>query len=76
MGGQLVEELQRWAQKFAKTYCEEGEFEEGVVHTAMLKRWRQTLSDTLQEGNAAIFRTCMGCQVVRGDPEPLNHVLV
>ena len=38
MGGQLVEELQRWAQKVAKKYCGEGEFEESVVQTAALKR--------------------------------------
>ena len=76
MGGKLVEELQRWAQKFAKKYCGEGEFEESVVQTAVLKRCRQKLSVTLQKGNAAIFRACMGCQVVRGDFEPLNQVLV
>ena len=71
-----MEELQRWAQKFAKKHCGEGEFEESVVQTAVLKRWRQKLSVTLQKGNAAVFRACMGCQVVRVDPEPLNQVLV
>ena len=75
MGGTLVGELQRWAQTFAKKYCGEGEFEEGVVQTVVLKRWRQKLSVTLQKGNAAIFRACMGCQVVRGDSEPLHQVL-
>ena len=76
MGRKLVEELQRWAQKFAKRHCGEGEFEASVVQTAVLKRWRQKLSVTLQKGNAAVFRACMGCQVVQGDPEPLNQALV
>ena len=71
-----MEEFQRWAQKFAKRRCGEGEFEESVVQTAVLKRWRQKLSVALQKGNAAVFRARMGCQVVQGDPEPLNQALV
>ena len=76
MGRKLVEELQRWAQKFAKRHCGEGEFEESVVQTAVFKRWRQKLSVALQKGNAAVFRACMGCQVIQGDPESLNQALV
>ena len=37
MGGKLVEELQRWAQKFAKKYCGEEELEENIVQSAVLK---------------------------------------
>ena len=70
MGGKLVDEFQRWAQKFATKYCGEGELEENIVQAAVLKRWRQKLSFTLQNGTAAIFRACMGCQVARGTP---NH---
>ena len=76
MGGKLVEELQRWSQKFAKKYCGEGEFEESVVQTAVLKRWRQKLSVTLQKGNAAVFRACMGCQVIQGGPESFFQAMV
>ena len=76
MGRKLVEELQRWAQTFAKKHCGEGEFEESVVQTAVLKRWRQKLSVTLQKGNAAVFRASMGCQVIQGDPESLNQAMV
>ena len=50
----------------------EGELEENIVQTAVLKRWRQKLSVTLQKGNTAIFRACMGCQVTRGTPSHLT----
>ena len=76
MGGKLVDELQRWAQTLAKKYCGEGELEENIVQAAVLKRWRQKLSVTLQKGNAGIFRACMGCQVMQGDPESFNQALV
>ena len=70
-----MEELQRWAQKFAKRHCGEGEFEENVVQTAVLKRWRQKLSVALQKGNAAIFAPAWGAKWFGETPNHLTRSL-
>ena len=60
MGPLVVQETQRWAQIFAKRYCEGDTASEARVQAAFLRWWRQRLSVSLQKGNAAIFRACVG----------------
>ena len=76
MGTLFAQETQRWAQTFAKEHCDRGPFEEAIVQTAFLKRWRQRISVALQKGNAAAIRACIGCQKPRGSPEALYQVLM
>ena len=59
---------------FARKHCDAGPFEEAIVQTALLKRWRQRISVALRKGNAAAIRACVGCQKLRGAPEALFQV--
>ena len=54
LGTKLVEEHQRWAQRFAKRHCGSGEFEEATVQTAVLKLSRQMLSVSLQKPRVSV----------------------
>ena len=76
MGPPFTQEPQRWAQIFAKEHCDGGPFEEALVQTAFLNRWRQRISVALQKGNAAAIRACIGCQKPRGSPEALYQVML
>jgi hypothetical protein len=76
MGPVFVQETQRWAQIFAKRYCEGDAPSEAKVQAAFLRRWRQRLSVSLQKGNAAIFRACIGHHKPQLSPLTLRQVLV
>ena len=76
MGTLFVQETQRLAQIFAKRYCEGGAFSEARVQAAFLRRWRQRLSVSLQKGNAAIIRACIGHHTPQVSPLLLHQVLV
>ena len=76
MGPLFVLETQRWAQLFARWYCEGGALNEARVQAAFLRRWRQRLSVSLQEGNAAIFRECIGHHKPQVSSLLLHQVLV
>ena len=72
----LGHELQRWSQIYALRHAQGTEFSIATVQTAVLQRWRQRLSISLQRGNAAIVRAALGCQHSRGDPEVLADSLL
>ena len=76
MGPLFVLETQRWAQLFAKRYCKGGAFSEARVQAAFVRRWRQRLSVSLQKGNAAIFRACIGHHKPQVSSLLLHQVLV
>ena len=76
MGPIFVQETQRWAQIFAKRYCEGDAQSEAKVQAAFLRRWRQRLSVSLQKGNAAILRACIGYHRPPLSPLTLHQVLV
>ena len=69
-GPLFVQETQRCAQIFAKRYCEGGALSEARVHSAFLRRWRQRLGVSLQRGNAAIIRACVGHHKPQVSPPP------
>jgi hypothetical protein len=46
------------------------------VQAAFLRRWRQRLSVSLQKGNAAIFRACIGHHTPQVSSLLLHEVLV
>ena len=71
-----TQETHIWAQIFARKHCEGGPYEEAIVQTAFLKRWRHRISVALQKGNAAAIRACIGCQKPWGSPEALYQVLM
>ena len=72
MGPLFVRETQRWAQTFAKNYCEGDASSEARVQAAFLQR----LSVSLQKGNAAIFRACIGHHKPQISSLTLHQVLV
>ena len=72
----LGQELQRWAQLYATRNAYGTEFSIAIVQTAVLQRWRQKLSISLQRGNVAIVGAALGCQHPRGDPEVLADSLL
>ena len=71
MGPLLRQELQIWSLIYAKRHAQGTAFSVASVQTAVLQRWRQRLSSSLQRGNAAIVRACLGCWHPRRDPEVL-----
>ena len=46
------------------------------MQAAFLRRWRQRLSVSLQKGNAAIIRACIGHHKPQVSPLLLHQVLV
>ena len=76
MGTLFVQETQRWAQIFAKRYCEGGTFSEAKVQAALLRRWRRRFSASMQKGNAAIIRACVGHHKPQVSPLLLHQVFV
>ena len=76
VGTLFVQETQRWAQIFAKKHCEGQALSEACVQAAFLRRWRQRLSVSLQKGNAAIIRACIGHHKPQVSPLTLRRVLV
>ena len=75
-GTLFVQETQRRAQIFATRCCEGGAFNEARVQAAFLRRWRQRLSVSLQNGNATIIRACIGHHTPQVSPLLLHQVLV